>query len=193
MPVALQAKLLRVLQEGEFERLGSSTTIKVDVRVIVATSRDLMQDVQEGRFREDLFYRLNVFPILIPPLRERTQDVPLLIQHFIEKYARKMSKQIDRLPKRVLVKMINYAWPGNVRELEHLIERLVILTTGSSLAINDQLFNLVPEEVTSDKLQNLQSVEREHIIKILDHTGWTIEGASWRRKNLRTTSKYTPF
>lgn len=176
MPIELQTKLLRVLQDGEFERLGSPATTKVDVRVVAATGRDLKNDVQEGRFREDLFYRLNVFPIQIPPLRQRRGDIPLLTQHFVTKYSRKMGKQIDRLPKRTLDRLMGYSWPGNVRELEHMIERNVIITTGNTLAFNDQLFEGVPDEPASDNLKDFQSNQRDHITTVLERTGWKIEG-----------------
>ena len=138
MPLELQSKLLRVLQEGEFERLGSARTVKVNVRVIAATSRDLRQEVHAGRFREDLFYRLNVFPIPIPPLRQRIEDIPLLAQYFLQRYASKMGKQIERIPKATIKAFLKYDWPGNVRELEHMIERGVIITTGTSLKMTDQ-------------------------------------------------------
>ncbi len=176
MPLEMQAKLLRVLQEGEFERLGSSATVQVDVRIIAATGRDLKKDVQDGRFREDLFYRLNVFPISIPPLRKRISDIPLLIQHFVNKYSAKMGKQIDRIPNRILTKMTSYSWPGNVRELEHLVERSVILSSGNILALNDQLFDTTTDDSGSARVMDLQTNEKDHIIKVLSLTQWKIEG-----------------
>jgi transcriptional regulator with GAF, ATPase, and Fis domain len=133
LPLELQAKLLRVIQDGEFERLGSPHTMKVDVRIIVSTSRNLREEIKEGRFREDLFYRLNVFPLTIPPLRQRLDDVPLLVDHFVKKFSRKMGKQITTIPREVMKTLQNYAWPGNIRELEHVIERAMITTQGPVL------------------------------------------------------------
>ncbi|OEU50648.1 MAG: hypothetical protein BA862_13965 [Desulfobulbaceae bacterium S3730MH12] len=176
MGLEMQTKLLRVLQEGEFERLGSPKTVKVDVRVIAATSRNLIDDVRTGRFREDLFYRINVFPITIPPLRQRRDDIPLLAQHFVEKYCRKMGKEIDRLPKASLEKMLNYTWPGNVRELKHLIERCVIISPGNSLALSDKCFAMLPTASADAAMKDLQSVERDHIQEVLNQTNWKIEG-----------------
>ncbi len=128
LPLELQAKLLRVLQEGEIERLGDSRTIKVNVRIIAATHRDLKKMVESGDFREDLFYRLSVFPLTLPPLRERKKDISILVRYFVDKYAGKMSKQIDSIPESIMDKLLAYPWPGNVRELENVIERAVILS-----------------------------------------------------------------
>jgi transcriptional regulator with GAF, ATPase, and Fis domain len=178
MPLEMQAKLLRVLQDGEFERLGSPQTITVDARVVAATSRDLKADVAAGRFREDLFYRLNVFPIKIPPLRERKSDIALLIQHFMEKHAKKNFKIIDRIPRQTLQMMESYPWPGNVRELEHLVERSVIISPENTLLVNEQYFAL-PEQhkpKTQAKIKNLQANERDHIHDVLTMTNWKIEG-----------------
>ena len=176
LPLELQAKLLRVLQDGEFERLGSTKTVKVDVRVISATARDLREHLKNGSFREDLFYRLNVFPITLPPLRARPEDIPLLAQFFVEKYARKMGRHIDRIPKANLNKLMGFNWPGNVRELEHLIERSVIISPGSSLTLEDKLS---PEAaiVPSDGPKDLASIERRHILEVLQSTSWKIEGS----------------
>lgn len=176
MGLELQTKLLRVLQEGEFERLGSPKSVKVDVRVIAATSRNLIDDVRTGRFRQDLFYRINVFPITIPPLRQRRDDIPLLAQHFIEKYCRIMRKEVDCLPKTSLEEMLNYTWPGNVRELEHLIERSVIISSGNSLVLSDQFFTISPNASAGCTLKDLQAVERDHIEEVLNQTNWKIEG-----------------
>jgi PAS domain S-box-containing protein len=176
MGLEMQAKLLRVLQDGEFERLGSPKTVKVDVRVIAATSRDLRDDVKTGRFRQDLFYRINVFPITIPPLRQRRDDIPLLAQYFVNKYARKMGKKFDPIPKPSLERMLNYQWPGNIRELEHLIERSVIISSGNSLALNDQVFAISTTASADSTLKDLQSVERDHIEEVLSQTNWKIEG-----------------
>ena len=177
-PLELQSKLLRVLQEGEFERLGSSKTIKVNVRVIAATSRDLKKEIRERRFREDLFYRLNVFPISIPPLRQRTEDIPLLAQYFTEKYAIKMNKQIKSIPKATIKTLLEYDWPGNVRELEHVIERGVIMTSGRSFRLTSQLKSSLSVDSKDEPLKDLATMEREHILKALRKTYWRIEGPS---------------
>ena len=177
-PLHLQAKLLRVLDSGEFERLGSPKIVKVNVRIIAATGRDLRDEVKKRRFREDLFYRLNVFPLTIPPLRARKEDIPLLIQHFSERYSRKMGKQIERISQRTLDKMLDYHWPGNVRELEHVIERSVITSTGNSLAINEPLLSEPSSPTVSgnDAVKDFLSNERDHILKVLGLTNWKIEG-----------------
>lgn len=176
LPLEMQAKLLRVLQDGEFERLGSSTTTSVEVRVIAATGRDLLEDVKNGRFRQDLFYRLNVFPIALPPLRDRKEDIPLLAQHFVEKYSRKIGKKIDRIAKRSLDALINYGWPGNVRELEHLVERSMIISPGHTLVINDNLLPILSSPASTDTIKDLAANERDHIQQVLDLTNWRIEG-----------------
>ena len=139
LPLELQAKLLRVIQHGEFERLGSSQTTKVDVRIVATTNRDLEGEVRKGRFRQDLYYRLNVFPITVPPLRQRQEDIPLLAQTFIERYARKLGKQITSVQKKTMKTLQDYPWPGNVRELESIIERAVILCPGPVLQLADKL------------------------------------------------------
>jgi formate hydrogenlyase transcriptional activator len=175
MPLELQAKLLRALQEGKFERLGSPRTITVDVRVIAATSRDLKFEAQSKRFREDLFYRINVFPISIPPLRMRREDIPLLVHHFVDKYARKNGRRYDTIPKSTMKFLQDQQWPGNVRELEHVIERAVITSPGPVLRLADW-----PEiEVLQAKegpLKGLEAMEREHILKALEETGWKLDG-----------------
>ena len=176
MGLEMQTKLLRVLQDGEFERLGSPRTVKVDVRVIAATGRDLQDDVRSGRFRQDLFYRINVFPITIPPLRDRKDDIPLLAQYFVEKYCRKMGKEIDCLPKASLEKMRNYNWPGNVRELEHMVERSVIISSGNFLALCDPCLAMSADTSADGTMKDLQSVERDHIQEVLSKTNWKIEG-----------------
>ena len=178
MPLELQSKLLRVLQEGEYERLGSARTVKADVRVIAATSRDLKAEIREGRFRKDLFYRLNVFPISIPPLRQRTEDIPLLAQYFTEKYARKMGKHVEKIPAATMKAFMEYNWPGNVRELEHVIERSVIITPGGSLSMAGRLKSSVSVDSENEPLKDLATAEREHILRVLHETGWRIEGAS---------------
>ena len=175
MPLDLQAKLLRVLQEGEFERLGSPRTIKVDVRVIASTCRDLKAEVRNKRFREDLYYRLNVFPVSIPPLAKRTEDIPLLVEHFIAKYARKQGKAFETIPKGTMRALQEYHWPGNVRELEHVIERAVIISPGPVLHLAEQLdHETAPGQ--DDGAQPLETVERDHILKVLQKTRWRIEG-----------------
>ena len=175
MPLELQAKLLRVLQEGEFERLGSPRTIKVDVRVIASTSRDLREEVQKRRFREDLYYRLNVFPISMPPLRLRRDDIPVLVRHFIDTYARKIGRQIKTVPKTVLRSLQGYSWPGNVRELEHVIERAVIISTGPALQLADRL-ECEAVHAKEEPPKELSAMEREHILRILQQTRWRING-----------------
>ncbi len=178
IPLLMQAKLLRVIEDGEFERLGSPKMVKVNVRIIAATKRDLKEEVKKRRFREDLFYRLNVFPLTIPPLRMRKEDIPLLAQHFVERYSRKMGKKIDSIPQRTLDQMLDYHWPGNVRELEHVIERSVITTTGNSLAVKEQLLN-EPSSTTvsgNDAVKDFLSNERDHLLEVLALTNWKIEG-----------------
>jgi transcriptional regulator with GAF, ATPase, and Fis domain len=132
IPLELQPKLLRVLQEREFERLGSSRTQQVDVRVVAATHRDLKQMLQDGEFRSDLYYRLHVFPLSVPPLRERREDIPLLVRHFVDEYARRMNRCIETIPPQAMEALRSYSWPGNVRELQNFIERTVILSPGSA-------------------------------------------------------------
>jgi len=175
MPLTLQTKLLRELQDGQFERLGSNRTIKVDVRVIAATSRDLKVEVQNGRFREDLFYRLNVFPVSIPPLRMRPEDIPQLVHHFIDKYARKCGKHIETVSKSTMRILQNYDWPGNVRELEHIIERAIITSEGSILELVDCL-DLKPGDKPEESLKYLEAIEREYILKVLQKTHWKVDG-----------------
>jgi formate hydrogenlyase transcriptional activator len=171
----LQAKLLRVLQEGEFERLGSNRTTTVDVRIVAATNRDLAKRVTEGEFRADLFYRLNVFPIPLPPLRERQDDILLLVEHFVKRYATEYGKQIDTVPEHMVTALQAYDWPGNVRELQHVIERAVILTRGHQLAFDEGFLHAEATEI-SPHVITLAEVERNHILKILEDTGWRISG-----------------
>src|SRR5215470_6359035 len=167
IPLELQAKLLRVLQEREFERLGSTRTQKVDVRVIAATHRDLKQMVAEGTFRSDLYYRLHVFPLTIPPLRDRREDIPLIVRHFVDKYCQQMNRHIETISSRTMEVLTNYAWPGNVRELQNFIERAVILSLGTSLRA--PLEELTQEEVYTSQphLSTLEEMEREHVIRAL--------------------------
>ncbi len=170
----LQAKLLRVLQEGEFERLGNARTFKVDVRVIAATHRNLEQRCRTGEFRSDLFYRLSVFPIHLPPLRERQEDIPLLVTH-LQKYAAKLGKRISTVPARMMAVLQAYTWPGNVRELQHVIERAAVLTTGSELAFGDW-FHPATAQPESPRVATLDEAERAHIIKVLESVDWRMSG-----------------
>jgi PAS domain S-box-containing protein len=174
LPPELQVKLLRAIQESEFERLGGSKTIKVDVRIIAATNRNLKQEVEDGIFREDLWYRLNVYPITMPPLRQRKEDIPLLVEHFVSTYAKKSGKTISSVSPRAIQSLQSHSWPGNVRELANVIERAVIHTSGSVLQIVDHFEHLTPETLPST--QTLEEVERDYIIRTLDNTGWRIEG-----------------
>jgi PAS domain S-box-containing protein len=176
LPLELQSKLLRVLQDGEFERLGSAKTIKVDVRVIASTSRDLREEVRAGRFREDLFYRLNVFPVSIPPLRERVKDIPELVRFFVDKYSQRYGRRIETIPKAAMKALEDYRWPGNVRELEHVIERAVITTEGTVFRLADPLEPLRVAGAADEPLKDLAAMEREHILRVLRETGWRIEG-----------------
>ena len=174
LPLPLQAKLLRVLQEGEFERLGNPGTHTVDVRVVAATNRDLEKQVREGRFREDLYYRLNVFPITIPPLRERPGDIPQLVWTFVRELGEKMGKHIETIPRKRMEALERYPWPGNVRELRNVVERAMIITQGTALRIE------VPQTPNGGRIQQgqtLEEVERDHILKVLNQTRWRVRGA----------------
>jgi PAS domain S-box-containing protein len=173
LPTELQAKLLRVIEEGTFERLGSTKTIHVNVRIIAATNRDLSQDVQEGRFRRDLFYRLNVFPIVVPPLRERPEDIPLLVWAFVRQFEKKMGKQIESIPRFSIDSLQRYAWPGNVRELRNVIEHAMIVSRGKTLDVSMPAVSN-PEQAEDD---NLEAIERRHILTALQRSGWRINGA----------------
>jgi formate hydrogenlyase transcriptional activator len=177
IPLELQVKLLRVLQEQEFERLGSTRTIRVNVRVIAATNRDLGQMVEEQKFRSDLYYRLKVFPVTVPPLRERAADVPLLVRHFVQKFAARMKKRIENVPAESMKALQAYAWPGNVRELENFIERAVILSAGSELFV--PLAELKrPTHAMNGSATTLEEADRDHILKVLRDTNWVIGGLS---------------
>ncbi|MFH7326100.1 sigma-54 interaction domain-containing protein [Desulfurivibrio sp. C05AmB] len=175
MPLPLQCKLLRVIQDGEFERLGSPHTIKVNVRIIAASNRKLEEEIRAGRFREDLFYRLNVFPITIPPLRQRKDDIPILVQYFVAKYNKKIGKEIDAVSQKTMNALQEYQWPGNVRELENVIERAVITSHGSELQVLDR-FDTFREPGGENEVHALADLERDHILKVLQKTGWRIEG-----------------
>jgi chemotaxis protein methyltransferase CheR len=174
LPPELQPKLLRVLQDGEFERLGSSRTLKVDVRIIAATNRDLETEVRKGLFREDLWYRLNVFPITVPPLRDRRDDIPLLVDFYVKKISKRMGKTIESIPSSVMNALQEYHWPGNVRELENVLERAVIDASGPRLRLVDELKRPVKGLSTSQK--TLEAVEREYIIQTLEQTHWKVGG-----------------
>jgi transcriptional regulator with GAF, ATPase, and Fis domain len=199
LPLALQPKLLRVLQEQEFERLGSGRTRRINVRLVAATHRDLVYMAARNEFRSDLYYRLNVFPVLIPPLRERRDDIPQLVQHFVEVFSRRMGKRIDQIPQTTMNAFSTYDWPGNVRELQNLVERAVIRSDNgvlpnplsTSQASGDSVFKLgadllpieksdrriepgaVPEPESTDSLEDIQ---RQHILRVLERTGWVISG-----------------
>jgi formate hydrogenlyase transcriptional activator len=180
MPLELQPKLLRVLQEQEFERLGSSHTIHVDVRIVAATNRDLSAMVQEREFRADLFYRLHVFPIALPALRDRLDDIPLLVRHFTEKFADRMNKQIDIIPDQVMEVLQGYSWPGNIRELQNFIERAVILSSGPVLAapLGDLKSDLKQFAKSPSPAVNrtLKEAERAHILEVLRQVDWVVGG-----------------
>lgn len=177
IPPELQSKLLRVLQEQEFERLGSSRTLRVDVRVVAASNADLEQLVEEKKFRSDLYYRLNVFPITVPPLRERPEDIPLLVHFFANKFAQQMKRRIESVPKETMAALVNYHWPGNIRELQNLVERGVILSRGSTLEIPlGELKHSAKTVNHANGSTTLESVEREHILRVLTESKWVIGG-----------------
>ena len=194
IPLELQAKLLRVLQEQEFERLGSNRTHKVDVRVIAATHRDLAGMVKQGSFREDLYYRLKVFPIQIPALRQRTEDIPILVRHFTELYARRMNKRIVEIPSETMDALVRYPWPGNVRELQNFIERAVILSPHSTLrAPTSELIPSPSLGQANMPMTGLQEVERDHIVRALEASNWVVggrNGAAARLGMKRTSLVY---
>jgi transcriptional regulator with GAF, ATPase, and Fis domain len=177
LPLELQPKLLRVLQEGEFERLGGAKTIKVDVRIIAATNRRLEQAVKEGRFREDLFYRLNVFPIEVPPLRERREDIPLLSWTFVKEFSNSMGKPVDEIAEESMAALQAYHWPGNIRELRNIIERAMILNQGSTLSIKLAHTVLRPVAVTA-MAGSLDEAERTIILQALKQCNWRIRGST---------------
>jgi formate hydrogenlyase transcriptional activator len=177
IPLDLQPKLLRVLQEREFERLGSSRTLHTNARLIAATNRDLNVLVDNQKFRSDLFYRLNVFPICVPPLRERTEDIPFLVRHFAQHFARLMKKQIDTISSETMGALIRYPWPGNIRELQNVIERALILSSGKELKV--PVADLKPrtmENGASNGMMTLEEMERQHILYVLEKTNWVFSG-----------------
>jgi formate hydrogenlyase transcriptional activator len=177
LPLELQPKLLRVLQESEFERLGSSRTIRVDARVVAATHQDLGLMVQEKKFRADLFYRLNVFPIGLPSLRERPDDIPMLVRHFVDHFAYRMNKRIDAVPEEILRLLQRQDWPGNIRELQNFVERAVVMTSGPVLnASMPEARRLMPVQPTSESVRTLAELERATIADALRRTNWVIGG-----------------
>jgi PAS domain S-box-containing protein len=177
LPFDLQAKLLRVIEEGEFERLGGTQTIKVSARIIAATNRNLEEEMKAGHFRADLWYRLNVYPITVPPLRERTADIPLLVAFFLEKYSKQLGKTIEKIPSGLLETLKNYMWPGNIRELQHVIERAVINSKGTTLQLADDLIGeATPNAPTLAGDKTLEEMERDYVLAVLGKTGWKIEG-----------------
>jgi DNA-binding NtrC family response regulator/TolB-like protein len=193
VPLELQAKLLRVLQEQEFERLGGTKTIHTDVRVISATNRELTQMVEKRQFRIDLYYRIDVFPILLPPLRERREDIPLLVKHFVTQYAKRMNKRIDTVPAETIQRMTEYSWPGNVRQLQNVLEQAVILSPSTVLNVPLAELQGHPNETTPPQAATLEEAERAHILRALDETRWMIGGAQGAAARLglpRTTLIY---
>jgi formate hydrogenlyase transcriptional activator len=186
LPQELQPKLLRVLQDREFERLGSVHTVRVDVRIIAATNRDLRQDVADKKFREDLYYRLHVFPIQMPPLRDRKSDIPMLVRHFVNKYTARMGKEVAAVPDETMKILQRWAWPGNVRELENLIERMIIMSDGGVLAAPPAELGASGDTAPDD----LSEMEREHIMRVLRETNGVLsgtDGAAARLALKRTT------
>jgi len=174
LPLELQPKLLQVIETGEFERLGSSDTIKVDVRIIAATNRNLEAEVRKGTFREDLWYRLNIFPITMPPLRERREDIPLLVNYFIDKISKRLGKSINLVPVNVMDALRNYHWPGNIRELENVLERAVINSSGPKLHLVDELQKA--NKMIAEASRTLADVEREYILQVLERAHWKVSG-----------------
>lgn len=193
IPLELQSKLLRVLQEREFERLGSTRTQQVDVRVIAATHRDLKQMVEEGTFRSDLYYRLHIFPLTVPPLHDRREDIPLLVHHYIDKYAKRMSRRVETIPAKTMEALTSYSWPGNVRELQNFIERAVILSPGPSLRAPLEELRDEKAPPSSSNLSTLEEMEREHVLRALRESNWVTggpNGAAARLGMKRTTLAY---
>jgi len=185
LPLELQVKLLRTLQEKEIQRLGSQKSQKVDVRIIAATNRNLTHEVEQGRFRNDLFYRLNVYQITVPPLRKRQSDIALLVQRFIEQFAEKQGKRIAKVPQALMDQLLAYHWPGNIRELQNVIERAVIITPGDTLRLAEILVKQDPSLESTHQINGtLQEVEKGHILRTLEHTNWRIEGDNGASKIL---------
>jgi formate hydrogenlyase transcriptional activator len=192
LPMELQAKLLKVIEDGEFERLGSPRSVKVDVRIIASTNRILEEEIKKGGFRQDLYYRLGVFPITIPPLRDRKEDIPLLVEFFVEKFNRRYKKGLKKIPHKIMQELESYNWPGNIRELRNVIERSVIISDGPQLRLAEKI-SFSPslsasmsasKEVDEKGEKELAEVEKKHIMKTLEEVGWRIEGASGAAKLL---------
>ena len=181
LPLELQSKLLRVLQESQFERLGSTKPIKVDVRVIAATNRNLAQEVKDGRFRQDLYYRLNVFPIAVPPLRERREDIPALVRAMVQEFGAALGKTIELIPKKNMDALERYPWPGNIRELRNMVERAMIISNGPSLVVD------LPDQAVAapSSAMSFEEMERSHIISVLDGAGWRVRGKEGAAEKLR--------
>ena len=179
-----QSKLLRVLQEGEFERMGSSHTIKVDVRIIAATNRNLAEEVESGRFRKDLWYRLNVFPITAPPLRQRREDIPLIVNWLVKKICKKMGKQIESILASTMKTLEEYSWPGNIRELENVVERAVISSSSNVLRLAEKLESDQTDQLSTGRRKTLPEMERDYILEILEETNWQVEGKNGADKIL---------
>ena len=193
LPLELQPKLLRVLQEQEFERLGSARTIRVDVRIVAAANQDLTRMVQDRRFRADLYYRLNVFPIALPPLRERLEDIPLLARHFVNKFACRIGKEISHIPSEVLELLCLHDWPGNIRELQNFIERAMIMCSGPELRLPPGELNDLVKSDSPATIRTLADAERDHILHVLRQVGWVVGGrcgAAARLGLARTTLLY---
>jgi len=184
LPMELQAKLLKVIEEGEFERIGSPHPIKVDVRIIAATNRDLQEEIKKGRFRQDLYFRLNIFPINIPPLKERRGDIPLFVEAFVTKFSKIHNRDIKRISTKIMESLKNYPWPGNVRELLNVIERAVIVSEGSELQLAEKIDAIPVDSIRENEYPSVGSrgtkalaeAEREHILMALQQTGWRIQG-----------------
>jgi formate hydrogenlyase transcriptional activator len=190
IPLELQPKLLRVLQEQEFERLGSARTVRVNVRIVAATNQDLSQMVQERQFRADLYYRLNVFPISLPPLRHRPEDIPLLVQHFVHRFARAMNKEVPHLSEGAMATLREYEWPGNIRELQNVIERAMIWSSGPELRLQPGELKPASANRPTGPVRTLEEAERAHILEALQRVGWVVggqNGAAARLGLARTT------
>jgi transcriptional regulator with GAF, ATPase, and Fis domain len=187
LPLDLQSKLLKVIESGEFERLGSPRTIKVDVRIVACTNRNIEEEIKKGRFRRDLFYRLSVFPVSIPPLRERREDIPLLVNYYVEKFGKANGSDPQKISKGTMKALEDYSWPGNVRELINVIERAVIMSEGPELRLSEKMDSIpfghrleetskMAKAVEGNEIKSLFEVEREHILKTVQQTGWRVEG-----------------
>jgi formate hydrogenlyase transcriptional activator len=185
IPLDLQPKLLRALQEKSFERLGGTRTIPIDVRLVAATNRNLTQMMGDKLFRSDLYYRLKVFPITTPPLRDRPEDIPILARHFTKKYAEKMDRKIDKIPSDTMKALVSWRWPGNIRELENFIERAVILSSGSSLRA--PLAEIREDAAEASGSATLEQVERDHIVRVLRESGGVVSAAATSLGMARTT------